>query len=154
MPKTCIGIRAQINQRHQGRTRKSLYFSTSFSHLAGASIVGLICLPVATPSLAACVPDPPSSGQTVTCTGNPSSFTSIGLTELNVDILTGTNFNGPINISLTGLLNVTNAGNINGLITLANNKEFTFENFGTENQGMAVSGNGVYTVINHQNAFI
>jgi outer membrane autotransporter protein len=119
----------------------------------GAAVAGLMLLPHATPALANCSPYPSSSGDIVTCDGNPNGYKAIGLDELTVNIVPGTNFNGPFLISNSGILDITTAGNMNS-VTLNNNDVIRFENLGNMNQGLVITGDGDYTVINRSGAFI
>jgi hypothetical protein len=57
-------------------------------------------------AVAQCTPAAPSSGQTVTCSGNPSSFSTSGLSTLTVNVQPNTNFNGPFSASTMNQLDV------------------------------------------------
>ncbi|WP_018859792.1 hypothetical protein [Rhizobium sp. 42MFCr.1] len=79
----------------------------------------------------------------MTCTGNPSGYSSTAsLGALTVDILSGTNFNGPLTLSNIGTLGVTTAGNLQS-VTLDNNGFITFVNSGNINSGLVITGNGM-----------
>ena len=120
-------------------------------------------------AVAQCTPSPPASGQTVTCSGNPSSFSTTGLSTLTVNIVPGTSFNGPFSASTMnqldvnnnngnmqavtfnaiGLLNFTTLGNINNGVTITNNTgTANINNQGNINQTFTVSGDGNLNFIN------
>src|SRR4029450_9842311 len=94
---------------------------------------------VAAPAVAQCSPDPPTSGATVTCTGNPSGFTTSGLATLTVDVLVGTNFNGPFSASVMNQVSVTTAGNMQTM-TFSAIDVLTLAISGNINNGLTVSG--------------
>jgi outer membrane autotransporter protein len=102
---------------------------------------------VAAPAVAQCSPDPPTSGATVTCTGNPSGFTTSGLATLTVDVLVGTNFNGPFSASVMNQLSVTTAGNMQTM-TFSAIDVLTLAISGNINNGLAVSGFSTLALIN------
>jgi outer membrane autotransporter protein len=99
-------------------------------------------------ALAQCVPNPPTSGATVTCSGNPNGFQASGLDALTINVLRETNINGSFTASAIGVLDVMNGGNVNGLTTLANNGRVTFLHFGALNGGLAIAGPGTVSVTN------
>ena len=105
-------------------------------------------LPAGSPAVAQCLPNPPTSGATVTCSGNPNGFQASGLGALTVNVLQGTNINGSFTASTIGVLDVTNRGNVNGLTSLTNNGQVTFLHFGALNNGLAIIGPGTVTVTN------
>ena len=92
--------------------------------------------------MAQCLPNSPTSGATVTCSGNPNGFQASGLGALTVNVLQGTNINGSFTASTIGVLDVTNRGNVNGLTSLTNNGQVTFLHFGALNNGLAIVGPG------------
>jgi outer membrane autotransporter protein len=117
-------------------------------------LVGILSFFITLPAFADCDPAIPTSGQTVTCTGNPSGYSSTAsLGTLTVDILSNTNFNGPLTLSNIGTLGVTTAGNLQS-VTLDNNGFITFVNSGNINSGLVITGNGTYSVTNNANASI
>ena len=120
-------------------------------------------------AVAQCTPATPASGQTVTCSGNPSSFSTTGLGTLTVNILSGTNFNGPFSASTMnqldvnstnsnlqsmtfnaiGLLNLgLSGGNINNGITITNGGSAGITNSANINQTFTFSGTGSFTLFN------
>ena len=120
-------------------------------------------------AVAQCTPATPASGQTVTCSGNPSSFSTTGLGTLTVNILSGTNFNGPFSASTMnqldvnstnsnlqsmtfnaiGLLNLgLSGGNINNGITITNGGSASITNSANINQTFTFSGTGSFTLFN------
>jgi len=105
-------------------------------------------LPAGSAAVAQCLPNPPTSGATVTCSGNPNGFQASGLGALTVNVLQGTNINGSFTASTIGVLDVTNRGNVNGLTSLTNNGQVTFLHFGALNNGLAIIGPGTVTVTN------
>ncbi len=106
-----------------------------------------------TTARADCDPAVPVSGDTVICTGNPAGFSSNGQGDLTIDILSGTNLNGPLTLSNIGTLNAKSAGNLQS-VTLTDNGVATFENSGNINGGLVVVGNGIYSVTNNAGASI
>jgi outer membrane autotransporter protein len=99
-------------------------------------------------ALAQCVPNPATSGATVTCSGNPNGFSARGLDALTVNVVSGTNVNGPFAASTIGVLDVTNRGNVNGLTTFANDGQVTFRHFGALNGGLTITGSNTVDVTN------
>ena len=120
-------------------------------------------------AVAQCTPATPTSGQTVNCSGNPSSFSTNGLSTLTVNILSGTNFNGPFSASTMnqldvnstnsnlqsmtfnaiGLLNLgLSGGNINNGITITNGGSASITNSANINQTFTFSGTGSFTLFN------
>ncbi|MBW9114817.1 autotransporter outer membrane beta-barrel domain-containing protein [Rhizobium cauense] len=112
-------------------------------------MVGTLSLFVAASAFADCDPAVPASGQTVICNGNPAGYSSTAsLGTLTVDVVTGTNFNGPLTLSNIGSLGLTSAGNLQS-VTLDNNGIINFVNSGNINNGVAISGAGTYSVTNN-----
>lgn len=99
-------------------------------------------------AIAQCLPDPPTSGATVTCSGNPNGYEASGLNALTVDVVSGTNVNGPFTASAIGVLDVTNRGNVNGPTTFANDGQLTFLHFGVLNNGLSISNSDSVSVTN------
>lgn len=94
-----------------------------------------------------CEPASPSSGDTVICTGNPNGFSTDGLGSLTVNVLTGTNLNGPFTASNTGTLDISSAGNLQTM-TLTDNGTVVFVNSGNINSGVVIVGDGDHDVTN------
>lgn len=94
-----------------------------------------------------CEPSPPASGDTVTCTGNPPGYSVSGLGSLTVDILQGTNLNGPFFASDIGILSVDNSGNLQQ-VTLENNGSVDFISRSNINSGLEIIGDGDHRVTN------
>ncbi len=115
--------------------------------LATALIAALPAAAIPTRAWAECDPAAPTSGDTVECTGTSAGFTTNGLGSLTVDILSGTSFNGPFSASNTGVLGITNAGNLQ-TITLTDNGIVTFTNSGNINNGLIIVGDGDHTITN------
>ena len=121
-----------MHRRHATHVRAAIV-------TACAALVGFFLDPGS--ALAQCTPAVPASGQTVTCSGNPPSFSTTGLSSLTVNIVPGTSFNNPFSASTMnqidvnntfgnmqavtfnaiGLLNFTTSGNINNGVTITNN---------------------------------
>ena len=141
----------------------------SASACIGAGLL-LGALPfVPAPAVAQCTPAAPSSGATVTCIGNPSGFTTSGLSTLTVNVQPNTSFNGPFSASIMnqidvtstntnfqsltfntiGLVNLTlSGGNVNNGITISNGGSANIVNSGNINQTFTFSGNGNFTLDN------
>ena len=116
----------------------------------GAGLLLGVLSSVRAPAVAQCSPDPPTSGATVTCTGNPSGFTTSGLSTLTVDVLVGTNFNGPFSASVINQLTVTTAGNMQTM-TFSAIDVLTLVTSGNVNNGITVSGFGTLSLTNSGN---
>ncbi|HWK64049.1 MAG TPA: autotransporter outer membrane beta-barrel domain-containing protein [Rhizobiaceae bacterium] len=114
-----------------------------------ASMLAAFSAMTAIPTLAwaDCEPANPSSGATVTCTGNPNGFSTDGLGSLTVNIVSGTNLNGPLTASNTGVLGITNAGNLQSM-TLTDNGAVTFTNSANINSGVTIVGDGDHNITN------
>jgi uncharacterized protein with beta-barrel porin domain len=119
-----------------------------------AFLVGL-CLS-ATPANAACAPDPASSGQTVTCSGNtPAGFQAGGgVDSLTVNVLTGATVNNGGGIAAIGVNDfntITNSGTIAagpfgiGIFAGVNN---TITNTATGNITVVDNGSGIFAAGN------
>ncbi len=155
-----MGRQDGLERRNTGRRRAA---STG----AAALLLGILFGP--DPAIAQCNPPAPTSGATVTCSGNPSSFTTAGLSTLTVNIQSGTNFNGPFSASTMnqidvnsinsnlqsmtfnsiGLLNLSlSGGNINNGITITNGGSANITNSANINQTFTFSGNGSFTLFN------
>ena len=119
---------------------------SAFACIGAGLLLGALPF-VATPAVAQCSPDPPTSGATVTCTGNPSGFTTSGLSFLSVDIVPGTNFNGPFSASVMNHLVVTNAGNMQAM-TFSAIGLLTLTTSGNINNGITVTGPGAHGFVN------
>lgn len=113
----------------------------------------LLFFPYTGTALADCTPTTPSSGDTVVCDGNPAGFTTTGLGSLNVQIQQGTNLNGPFTASTMGTLTVDSSGNLQS-VGITDVSRLVFDNRGTINGGLVVSGDGTYIVHNYANSFI
>jgi outer membrane autotransporter protein len=113
-----------------------------------ASIIGVISIVASAESaMAQCVPDPPASGDTVTCSGNIPTYTTTGLNTLTIQVLGGTNFNGPFAASIMSQLSMVNQGNMQDL-TFDTINNLSFENTGNINNGITLLGLGTHVVIN------
>lgn len=99
-------------------------------------------------AMAQCLPDPPTSGATVTCSGNPNNFQASNLDALTVDVVSGTNINGPFTATGIDVLDVTNRGNVNGPTNFANDGQLTFLHFGVLNNGLSISNSDTVFVRN------
>ena len=155
-----MGRQGDLERRETGPRRAA---STG----AAALLLGILLGP--DPAIAQCNPPAPASGQTVTCSGNPSSFSTTGLSTLTVNIVPGTSFNGPFSASTMsqidvnntfgnmqavtfnaiGLLNFATSGNIDSGVTITNNTgTANINNQGNINQTFTISGNGNLFFIN------
>ena len=109
------GVRAlhfQLLSSAQGRSRRD---AAAWAVAISAFLVGL-CLSTA-PANAACVPDPASSGQTVTCSGNtPAGFQAGGgVDNLTVNVLAGATVSDGgfgVIIGVNDFNTVTNSGTL------------------------------------------
>ena len=127
---------------------------------------------VCAPAVAQCTPAAPSSGGTVTCSGNPSGFTTAGLGTLTVNVQPNTSFNGPFSASTMSQIDVnsTNAnfqavtfnsiglvnfnlsgGNVNNGITISNGGSANIVNSANINQTFTFTGTGNFTLNNTAN---
>src|SRR5215218_4298544 len=122
---------------------------SAFAYIGASLLLGALLL-VASPAIAQCSPDPPASGDTVTCTGNPSGFTTTGLSTLTVDVLVGTNFNGPFSASVMNQLTVTTAGNMQSM-TFSAIDVLTLVTSGNVNNGITISGFNTLALTNSGN---
>jgi outer membrane autotransporter protein len=122
---------------------------TAFAYVGASLLLGALPF-VASPAGAQCSPDPPTSGATVTCTGNPSGFTTTGLSTLTVDVLVGTNFNGPFSASVMNQLTVTTAGNMQTM-TFSAIDVLTLVTSGNVNNGITISGFSTLSLTNSGN---
>ena len=107
---------------------------------------------VSGPAVAQCSPDPPTSGATVTCTGNPSGFTTSGLSTLTVNVQPNTSFNGPFSASIMSQIDVAS--------TNSNFQSLTFNTVGVVNltlsggnvnNGITISNGGSANIVNSGN---
>jgi hypothetical protein len=119
------------------------------AYIAAGLLFGTLSF-VPAPAVAQCSPDPPTSGATVTCTGNPSGFTTSGLSTLTVDVLVGTNFNGPFSASVMNQLTVSTGGNMQTM-TFSAIDVLTLVTSGNINNGLTVSGFGTLSLTNSGN---
>ena len=132
----------------------------SASACIGAGLL-LGALPfVPAPAVAQCSPAAPTSGATVTCSGNPSGLHASGLSTLTVNVQPNTNFNGPFSASIMsqidvnstnsnfqsvtfnaiGVVNLTlSGGNVNNGITITNGGSANIVNSGNINQTFSPS---------------
>ena len=99
------------------------------SLLSGTAIVSgtlafVLFASVPQPAQAQCVPAP-TSGGTVTCTGNPSGFTASDLTGLTVNAQNA-NFNGAFNALRIGTLGVTSTNSNFQAVTFTDIGNLTF----------------------------
>jgi len=141
--------------------------------VAAGLLVGALSL-VPAPAGAQCTPAAPSSGGTVTCSGNPPGFTTSGLSTLTVNVLANTSFNGPFSASnmsqmidvtsisnsnfqaLTfdnvGLVNLSlSGGNVNNGITITNGGSANITNSANINTTFTFSGTGNFSLTNSAN---
>lgn len=104
-----------------------------------------------------CAPLPPVSGATIVCSGPVNSTLSAnGLSSLTVLIQPGASFNANPALMMTAISSLTvvnNGGNLSRA-EFNNIASLSFENSGNVNQGVAITGDGLHTVINHQGAAI
>jgi type V secretory pathway adhesin AidA len=134
---------------------------------AGLLLAGLLL--DAGPAAAQCTPAAPSSGGTVTCSGNPSGFTTSGLGTLTVNVQPNTSFNGAfsaltmsqidvlssnanfqaVTFNGIGQVNFTlNGGNVNNGITISNGGSASITNASNINQTFTFSGTGSFVLNN------
>ncbi|WP_146200217.1 hypothetical protein [Ochrobactrum soli] len=144
--------------RHSTENRKSHAFPllrlTAPQFKMPIPVIGVLLLfPYTETALADCTPASPASGDTVVCNGNPSGFSTSGLGSLNVVIEQNTNLNGPFTASSMGALTVDHSGNAQS-VAINDATSLVFDNRGTINGGLTVSGNGTYVVHNYANSHI
>ena len=129
-----------IHEDNLARVRCRLRSTTAVSAILAAYAW---CAPQA--AQADCAPAP-TSGGTVTCTGNPSGFTASGLTSLTVNAQ-NTNFNGTFSALSIGTLGVNSTNTNFQAVTFTDVGNLTFLiDGGNLNGPLTVSNGGTVTI--------
>jgi hypothetical protein len=83
---------------------------------------------------------------TVTCSGNPSSFTTSGLSTLAVNIVPSGSDNPRLIVNGNGAHSVVNLNMINQALTFNGNGTDSVDNRGTINPGIQKTGAGTLSI--------
>lgn len=124
---------------------------SAFACIGAGLLLGALPF-VSSPAVAQCSPAAPTSGATVTCSGNPPGFTTSGLSTLTVNVQPNTNFNGPFSASIMNQIDVTSSNTNFQAVTFNGIGQVNFTlNGGNVNNGITITNGGSASVINASN---